>query len=140
MTLNAINCRLLSAVIVLIGSCFAKMEAGASPQVASGTSACPPMDRTKLMRLLEDAPEKRLNLVFFSGWCSDCSAHLKKINDSSAILVGIFDNQARIEKVVARMRLANRCYTDSGLGKLLEVKTVPAERFVTLDSLRKVPR
>jgi hypothetical protein len=91
------------------------------------------------MRLLEDAPAKSLNLVFFSGWCSDCYAHLKKMNDSSTVLVGIFDKPARIEKVLSKMKLSNRCYTDAGLGKLLEVKTVPAERVVTLDSLRKLP-
>ena len=98
---------------------------------------CPALDRAGLLRLLEASPEKELQLVFFSGWCSDCSVHLKNLNSSNAVLIGIFDKQPRIEKVVGKMKLSNPCFTDSGIGKILDIKTVPAERRVTLESLQK---
>jgi hypothetical protein len=98
---------------------------------------CPPLDRAGLMRLLEASPEKELQLVFFSGWCSDCAAHLKNLNNPNTILIGTFDKQPRIEKVVGKLKLSNPCFTDAGIGKILDVKTVPTERRLTLESLQK---
>jgi hypothetical protein len=107
----------------------------AQPQ--SSHSQCPPLDRAGLRRLLEASPEKELQLVFFSSWCSECAVHLKNLNNPSAVLIGTFDKQPRIEKVVGKMKLSNLCFTDAGIGKILDIKTVPNERRVTLESLHK---
>lgn len=106
----------------------------AQPQ--SSRSHCPPLDRTGLIKLLEASPQRELQLVFFSGWCSECAVHLKNLNNPNSVLIGTFDKQPRIEKVVGKMKLSNPCFTDSGIGKILDIKTVPAERRVTLESLQ----
>jgi hypothetical protein len=62
---------------------------------------------------------------------------LKNLNNPSAVLIGTFDKQPRIEKVVGKMKLSNLCFTDAGIGKILDIKTVPNERRVTLESLHK---
>ena len=120
---------LFLAVYVSVSSLTA--VATPAPQVQ-----CPPLDRAGLSSLLGQLGEKELHLVFFSGWCSECSVHLKNLNNPKAILIGTFDKQPRIEKVVGKLKLANPCYTDAGIGKILDVKTVPSERRVSAETLK----
>ncbi|MBM3383240.1 MAG: hypothetical protein FJY29_12515 [Betaproteobacteria bacterium] len=123
-------------VILLLA--VAAPHASANTQAPAQHITCPPLDRAGLLNLVQASPNKELQLVFFSGWCSECAVHLNNLNNQTAVLVGIFDKQPRIEKVVGKLKLANPCYTDSGIGKILDVKTVPTERRVTLEMLLKL--
>lgn len=101
---------------------------------------CPPITVAELKKLVSQSPTQRLRLVFFSSWCSDCAGHLKKIKPSdSLVVIGAFDKRERIEKVVTHLKLSQPCYTDAGVGKLLKVTVVPAERVVDSD-LFKSPK
>jgi hypothetical protein len=105
-----------------------------------GTS-CPPLDRAQLQRLFTASLSSPLQLIFFSSWCSDCASHLKQLTTDEhkdKILVGTFDKQPRIEKVVSRLGLKQKCFTDSGLGKILKVSTVPTERILTIEVFKQI--
>ncbi|NBW82135.1 hypothetical protein EBR21_10330 [bacterium] len=98
---------------------------------------CPPLDNQKLKEMIEKSESKKVELVFFSSWCSDCGNHLNTLEGPRKILVGTFDKQPRIEKLVAKLKLPNRCFTDAGVAKKLKVTTVPTERTVTLETAER---
>ena len=127
-------------LILLLGLMFlgAITEQNALSQQNSVVVNCPPINLEKLKSIIEASTSKKADLVFFSGWCSDCALHLKKIKSSEIILVGTFDTRPRIEKIIGKMNLTNPCYTDAGIGKILHVTSVPADRTVTLESLDKI--
>ena len=127
-------------LILLIGLMFlgAITEQNALSQQNSVVVNCPPINLEKLKSIIEASTSKKADLVFFSGWCSDCALHLKKIKSNEIILVGTFDKRPRIEKIIGKMNITNPCYTDAGIGKILHVTSVPADRTVTLESLDKI--
>jgi hypothetical protein len=127
-------------LILLLGLMFlgAITEQNALSQQNSVVVNCPPINLEKLKSIIEASTSKKADLVFFSGWCSDCALHLKKLKSSEIILVGTFDTRPRIEKIIGKMNINNPCYTDSGIGKSLRVTSVPAERTVTIESLNQI--
>ncbi len=130
-------CRQLSYLLfssTLFGLCLVPQSGTAQ---AGSKVSCPPIDLAGLRKLVNERPKKELHLVFFSSWCSDCAIHLKKINPSDDVLViGTFDKRKRIEKAVARLKLSQKCFTDAGVGKQLNVTVVPADRTVSAETLR----
>ena len=126
----------LSLSLTSLVLCFAPQSKSA--QLESKVS-CPPIDIAGLSKLVHDHPNKSLRLVFFSSWCSDCAVHLKKINQSNdVIVIGTFDKRPRIEKAISRLNLSQKCFTDAGVGKHLNVTVVPSDRTVSAETLRAV--
>lgn len=131
---------LIAGAVFAIGIGLVPEKSLATHDSQKTAPTCPPLDHQKLKELLEHSESKKVELVFFSSWCSDCGDHLKKLEGQSKILVGTFDKQSRIEKLVAKLKLPNRCFTDAGIAKKLNVTTVPAEMSVTTESLGGSPR
>jgi hypothetical protein len=87
---------------------------------------CPLVDRTALRSRLSRG--ESVKIVFFSTWCSDCTAHLRGLDgQQGAIVVATFDTREKAEKTLSRMKLKLNCAMDDGLAKELGVKVVPAE-------------
>ncbi|NBX16714.1 MAG: hypothetical protein EBR09_05045 [Proteobacteria bacterium] len=120
-------------VVAVVAVCVGLLpgKSIASHDITKPAATCPPLDNEKLKDLVDHSESKKVELVFFSSWCSDCGNHLKKLEGPKKILVGTFDKQPRIERLVAKLKLANRCFTDAGIAKKLKVTTVPAELSVT---------
>jgi hypothetical protein len=133
---NSKMTKTLSITLLAAGSTwFFPLFGIASHDAAKPATNCPPLDKKKLKEMVEESEGKKVDLVFFSSWCSDCGNHLKKLEGPGKVLVGTFDKQPRIEKLVGKLKLPNRCFTDSGVAKKLKVTTVPAERSVTQETL-----
>jgi hypothetical protein len=100
---------------------------------------CPPLDRAALRsRLARGDNGENVKLVFFSTWCSDCTAHLRGIEgQQGAIAVATFDTREKVEKTLSRMKIHVNCAMDDGLAKELGVKVVPADRILTPGTILK---
>ena len=129
-------------LILLIGLMFlgAITEQNALSQQNSVVVNCPPINLEKLKSIIEASTSKKADLVFFSGWCSDCALHLKKIKSNEIILVGTFDKRPRIEKIIGKMNITNPCYTDAGIGKILHVGSSRSHRDIAVAGENKINR
>lgn len=104
------------------------------PALASA-AACPDLKVETLKKLINPHKAKKLELVFFSSWCSDCAVHLKTLKNNSAVVVGAFDSRERIERVVNKLAVQNACFMEAGLVKRLGIRVVPATRLLGWDDI-----
>lgn len=109
--------------------------------VADTQRACPPLEMEELKKRLE--AKKELHLVFFSTWCSDCVAHLKKVSlaaaDGATLAIAVFDSPSKVEKTLSRLEFKFQCLFDEvGLSKKLGVKVVPFEKNITKEDLNGI--
>lgn len=88
--------------------------------------SCPPITPEKLQKIIELEHQKKI--IFFSSWCLDCLAHLKKADVKKDIFVAAFDKPERAAATLEKLRIIpERCFFDSGLTKKYMIKKVPSE-------------
>ena len=98
---------------------------------------CPAMESEELARYAASSGATRI--IFFASWCSSCREHLKSAGKGD-ILVGVFDEVDRLERLAGKLNADVPCVRGDGIAKSYGVTSLPAVRPIQPTQPPQSPR
>ena len=119
--------KFLSKKIIILLSCFILQPVFAD---------CVEFNEEKFELFLKS--KNKVELIFFSSWCSDCKEDLLKIKENQknlkdkVIIINTFDRLEKGNQALKKLEIKLDCYFDKDrvLTKKYNIKAVPAHIYV----------